>query len=71
MGEVKVTRQYLTREIVTEYQKRAEKLLDNGRQDVGERRRLRMETMWTSILTNIIGYKIIFHWKRIRKKQRI
>lgn len=59
MGEVKVTRQYLTREIVTEYQKRAEKLLDNGRQDVGERRRLRMELQEKCGLTEIEAINIL------------
>lgn len=59
MGEEKAARQYLTREIVTEYQKRAEKLPNNGRQDVGERRKLRIELQEKCGLTEIEAINIL------------
>lgn len=59
MGEVKKEQQYLTRQIATEYQNRAQKLSANGCQDVGERRKLRIELQERCGLTEVEAINIL------------
>ncbi len=59
MKGVKNQTQYLTREIAMEYQKKAEQLPDNGKQDVGERRKLRIELQEKCGLTEIEAINIL------------
>lgn len=59
MKGVKNQTQYLTREIAKEYQKKAEQLPDNGKQDVGERRKLRIELQEKCGLTEIEAINIL------------
>lgn len=59
MGGVKNQTQYLTREIAMEYQKKAEQLPDNGKQDVGERRKLRIELQEKCGLTEVEAINIL------------
>lgn len=59
MGGVRGTPEVLTRKIANEYKDRAKLLPSNGLQDIGARRKLRMELQARCNLTEVAAINII------------